>query len=150
MCPCFWELRARRFCGIVRTCFNLHTWVDRPSSSPLAHLAWYILEQVSSGSPLGLPVLSSVPAGRMLGALQLLEQQMAGRMEAWGSASVVRQTDSLRFKSLLYWVPYIKPLNRSVPQFPRKMRPILLLPSQNCLAHRRDPTKVSCCYGYRM
>lgn len=51
--------------NMVRGSFRLHTQVDRTSSSPLTLLAWGVLEQVTTSSPLGLPILSSVPAAQL-------------------------------------------------------------------------------------
>ena len=51
--------------NMVRGSFRLHTQVDRTSSSPLTLLAWDVLEQVTPSSPLGLPILSSVPAAQL-------------------------------------------------------------------------------------
>lgn len=58
----FREARPRGSADHGQRCFNLHAWVDKTDSHPpLALLAWYFLEQVNPGSPLGLLILSSVP-----------------------------------------------------------------------------------------
>lgn len=71
-------------------CFDLHTWVDRTSSSPLTLLAWCILEWVNPRSPLGLPILSLVPAAQPVWVIQLLEEKTGGHR---GSRALPLESD---------------------------------------------------------